>query len=418
MKKTLAFVLSTLILLALAGPISFAESGVTINFMADTSLVWDKLNPLIEQFTAETGIKVNTLVLEESNLWSKTGLEVSAPSTDINVIMGHTRDILAYSAAGYLEPLEPLLEKYDTFSMDDYAKAYLDACRGKDDGVLYGIPMYHNGTIMIYRADIFAKHNITLPETWEDLEAVCAQLKELEPDMAAFATRGQNMFFGWTMVYSGYGGKYLDENNSSIMDAEIAEKATTYLVNLLNNYAPEGIANYNYSEIQTDFMQGKLAAFLDSYNVSVRCENPDESPLTAGKIGYWTMPAGTTRVGPGFTWSMIIPKNTTHKEEAAQFLAWLMSPEIASAIEISSPKQTWDKVFAIPAYEGYDQSISMREAMERTFEFVDCDYNPRNPRFGELRTLINSSLTACLTGSIDPATAAQEIIEAAQSIYP
>lgn len=415
MKQRICWFLLVLMILSL-GSVAHAEN-VTINFMADTSLVWDKLNPLIEQFSKDTGIKVNTLVLEESNLWSKTGLEVSAPSTDINVIMGHTKDIPAFSQAGYLEPLEDYLAAYDTYSDNDYAKAYLDACRGSD-GLLYGLPMYHNGMLMMYRADIFAEHGLSLPETWEDLEALCAKLAEVEPDMAPFAMRGQNPLFGWTMVYRGYGGAYIDEEMHSVMDEEIVKKATEYLVNLLNTYGPEGIANYNYSEVQTDFMQGKLVSFIDSYNVSVRAEDPNESPLTAGKIGYWTMPAGTTRVGPGFTWAMIIPKNTTHKEEAAQFLAWLMSPEIATEIDISSPKQTWAKVFAQPAYEGYEESIPMLEAMERTFEFIDCDYNPRNPKFAELSTHIKNSLSACLTGSIDAAEAARQIIESAAAIYP
>ena len=415
MKHRITWLLIVVMILSLFS-VAYAEE-ISINFMADTSLVWDKLNPLIEKFTEDTGIKVNTLVLEESNLWSKTGLEVSAPSTDINVIMGHTKDIPAFSRAGYLEPLGDYLVAYDTYSESDYAKAYLDACRGSD-GLLYGLPMYHNGMLMMYRADIFAEHNLSLPETWEDLESLCAQLAELEPDMAPFAMRGQKPLFGWTRVYRGFGGDYVDDQMHSVMNEEIAKSATEYLINLLKTYGPEGIANYNYSEVQTDFMQGKLVSFIDSYNVSVRAEDPSESPLTAGKIGYWTMPAGTRRVGPGFTWAMVIPKNTSHKDEAAQFLAWLMSPEIATQIDISSPMQTWPKVFSQPAYAGYDPSIPMLEAMERTFKFIDCDYNPRDPKFAELSTHINNSLSACLTGSIDAAEAAKQIIESAAALYP
>lgn len=396
---------------------SAAKRDVTLNFMADTSLDWEKLNPLVEQFTQETGIKVNALVLEESNLWSKTGLEVASPSTEINVIMGHTKDIPAFTAAGYLEPLDDYLAKAPTFRTDDYAKAYLDACRGAD-GKIYGLPMYHNGMLMIYRADLFAKHGITLPETWDDLEKVCATLKEKEPDMASFAMRGQNSAFGWTMVYTGNGGKYVDENGKSAMDPAIVGKSIDYFVNLMKNYGPQGVANYNYSEIQTDFMQGKLCAFIDSYNVSVRCEDPAEAPLTAGKVGYWTMPKGTLQVGPGFTWAMIVPKNTSHKEESAQFACWLMSPEIASAIDLSSPKQTWTKVFSQPAYADYPQSISMLEAMERTFAFIDCDYEPRDAKFGELKTLISNNVQACLAGSMDSSTAAQAIVDMSQTIYP
>ena len=378
---------------------------------------------MVEQQSSNLVHKLNKLETFKS-IGLEAGLIVNEGEIEIKrkLILRsfYDKDRLAYDVSiglqSYVKLIEPIEERYNSL----WKKATIPKKNPKleEEMIKVFTSMNNVGVIMAYRADIFAKYNITLPETWDDLVNICKILKEKEPGMKPFAMRAQRPDFAFSIIYRGFGGKYIDENSKSVMDEGIAENSINYFVNLLKNYAPEGVANYSYTEVQADFMQGKIVMTIEPQDTFVRLEDPKESPLTAGKIGYWTIPKGVTRVAPGFSWVMIMPKNTQKKEEAAQFIGWLMSPEIAGQIDITSTKQEWEKLYAVPAYKDYPQSISLLDCMKRTAEFTDLDYCPRDSKFAELKTTIINSIQACLTGSTSAKDAAKEIVEASKKIYP
>ena len=47
----------------------------------------------------------------------------------------------------------------------------------------------------LYREDIFRKHNLKVPQTFDELYEVCKQLKELYPDSYPYCTRGMSYMF-------------------------------------------------------------------------------------------------------------------------------------------------------------------------------------------------------------------------------
>ena len=48
-------------------------------------------------------------------------------------------------------------------------------------GTMYTLPMSKSTEIMYYNATFFAENNLKVPTTWEELEAVCAKIKEIDP---------------------------------------------------------------------------------------------------------------------------------------------------------------------------------------------------------------------------------------------
>ena len=55
------------------------------------------------------------------------------------------------------------------------------------DGLMYTLPMSKSTEVLYYNKTFFEKNNISVPTTWEEMEAVCKQLKALDP----VCTRGQ-----------------------------------------------------------------------------------------------------------------------------------------------------------------------------------------------------------------------------------
>jgi ABC-type glycerol-3-phosphate transport system substrate-binding protein len=262
---------------------------------------------LYPEFEARTGMKLNFTQLQETPLRSKTGLELAAPSTDIDVIMMDFTFVAKYSAAGYLEPLDDHLAKIPSYRSTDFIQAFLDGC--SYEGKLYAVPINQDCSIMMYRADIFKELNLNVPKTFADLEDVCKKIKAAHPEMSAIAMRGARGAgineWTWPSFLWGFGGQYYDFNTfKATLNTPASIEAMEYYARLLKNYGPTGAANYSYIEAQTDLMQGNTAILIDSASLAPRCEDPVNSKV-AGKLSYDVVPGLPGKEQPGFyAWTL------------------------------------------------------------------------------------------------------------------
>ncbi|CAA7600909.1 Solute-binding family 1 [Acididesulfobacillus acetoxydans] len=374
---------------------------VTINFMADSRPEFDKMEQLLPQFEKKTGIHVNYMKLQETPLRAKTGLEVSAPSTDIDVFMTDFMFLNKYAKAGYLAPLDKYLDASSTFNKANYMKPFIDSVSYK--GQIYGMPLYQDCNILVYRADIFKKLHLTVPKTFAELEHDAKVIKENEPGMAGIVMRGQRGYgvneWTWPTFLEGFGGSYLtqDEKAGNLTSPE-AIQALTYYTDILKKYGPPGVANYSYVEVQNDMMQGKVGMFVDSATLAPRCEDPSASKV-AGKLGFAMVP-GDKAVAPGFySWTLAVPAHAKHKAAAAKFIAWLTSPKIATECGFSAPNQALEKVYNIPAYPGTEPLI---DVMKASLKLANPDYRPRIPQADQVGTAVSVAISSVLDGSKTP----------------
>ncbi len=416
-KKSVLFLLSifTLILPAVAGgqsegsPVDSSEP-VVINFMADNRSELVKMQELLPEFEAENNIKVNWMQLQETPLRSKTGLELSAPSTDIDVIMVDFLFMNKYAKAGYLAPLDEYFGKGSTFKESDFQSPFIDAV--KYNGKQYAVPLYQDCNILVYRADLYAKYDLNVPKTFEELEYNAKVIHENEPGVAGITMRGQRgqgvNEWTWPTFLRGFGGTYFDHNMMGNLDTPEAIAALEYYASILKNYGPEGVANFSYIEVQTGFAQGKAGMFIDSASLAPRCEDPASSKV-AGKIGYAVVP-GKREIQPGFySWTLVVPEHSKNKEAAAKFLEWIVSPEIAPRLGWSAPNIALETVYDVAPYAGYDQSEPLVEVMKNSLALADPDYRPRVDEASEVGTRVSIAISEVLAGE---KTAEQALKEA------
>jgi ABC-type glycerol-3-phosphate transport system substrate-binding protein len=418
MKRVLSTILTVVLIVGITGiAAAGGQSGAsktgqtTINLMGDNRVAFDKMLELYPEFEARTGIKLNFVQLQETPLRSKTGLELAAPSTDIDVVMMDFRCVSKYSAAGYLEPLDSHLAKFPTFKKSDFMKPFIDAA--SINGTLYGVPISQECAVVMYRADIFKELNLNVPKTFEELEDVCKKIKAAKPDIYPISMRGargsgMNEWI-WPCFLWGFGGRYYDPvTYKATLNTPEAIKALEYYVRLLQEYGPPGAANNTCFEAQTDLMQGNSAIFVDANSLIGNCEDPVNSKV-AGKLGYAVIPGNPGKAQSGFySWVLVMPKNSKNKAAAAEFIAWLTSPDIAVKVGWTAPNQAMRALATIPAYKDYSQSRSLADVMSDALAIANADDRPRIDEGEEIGTLVSEAISSTLSRQ----TTARQALEA------
>ncbi len=65
--------------------------------------------------------------------------------------------------------------------IDDFIPAYYNEGKAFGDGKMYTLPVVKSTEVLYYNRTFFEKHNLSVPTTWEEMEAVCRQIKEIDP---------------------------------------------------------------------------------------------------------------------------------------------------------------------------------------------------------------------------------------------
>ena len=86
---------------------------------------------------------------------------------------------------------------------NDYIPGYLNEGKQFGDGKMYMIPWSKSTEILYYNADVFAKHNLTVPTHWfstsesdtTSMEYVCKTLKTLYPKSIPLGYDSESNFF-------------------------------------------------------------------------------------------------------------------------------------------------------------------------------------------------------------------------------
>lgn len=147
------------------------KGDITITVAASQSWIADIDRTLAEEFTAETGIKVDYQLNPDDQYTNIVKAKLAS---------GEGPDIF-YCNGGY-GMKEYLPEKYFTDLSDEpwvdrLADWAIEA--STYDGKIVGLDMWSvDGWAMLYNPNIFAQYDLTVPKTFEEFKTVCAVLME------------------------------------------------------------------------------------------------------------------------------------------------------------------------------------------------------------------------------------------------
>ena len=65
---------------------------------------------------------------------------------------------------------------------DDFIQGYYNEGKQFGDDKMYTMPLSKSTEVLYYNKDFFQQHNLSVPTTWDEMEALCRQIKTIDPN--------------------------------------------------------------------------------------------------------------------------------------------------------------------------------------------------------------------------------------------
>ncbi len=79
--------------------------------------------------------------------------------------------------------------------IDDFIQGYYNEGKQFGDGKMYTLPLSKSTEVLYYNKTFFDKHNLTPPTTWDEMEALCAKIKTIDPDCIPLGYDSESNWF-------------------------------------------------------------------------------------------------------------------------------------------------------------------------------------------------------------------------------
>ena len=173
------------------------EVSITFYHTMDSNLS-DFLNLYIEEFNK---LYPNIHVQHEQvgsydDVREQISTEITV-SAQPNIAYCYPDHVALYNLAGVVATLDNLIESDITVTRADgstevlgltdeqkadFIEAYYNEGKQFGDGLMYTMPFSKSTEVLYYNKTFFDEHKLQLPTTWDELEALCAQIKAIDPE--------------------------------------------------------------------------------------------------------------------------------------------------------------------------------------------------------------------------------------------
>ena len=101
--------------------------------------------------------------------------------------------VALYNLAGAVATLDDLISSEESdgnggalgftqAQLDDFIQGYYEEGREFGDGLMYTMPFSKSTEVLYYNKTFFNANNLEIPKTWDEMEALCARIKEIDPN--------------------------------------------------------------------------------------------------------------------------------------------------------------------------------------------------------------------------------------------
>jgi len=401
-----------------------SHKGTTIRAMFSKGAITPTLEACLPDFEKETGIKVQYEVFPEDQFRQKILLELAAGTGALDVFWTMpAQEGLKYLRSGWYEPLDAYLKNPaltdPAYDLGDVSKA---ALKGNTfDGKLVGLPWHQSVTMLFYRKDLLAKHNLKVPQNFQELEEAAKRLHNLDEGgqkLVGIAMRGKRAAATtqWAPFMMGMGASWVGKDGKPAVNSAEAVKAFELYGGLLRKYGPPGAANYHWYETVSLFGQGKAALLVENSNRSAILEDAAKSQV-AGKVGYALFPAGPAGRRPTLEVGSIAISSKSKKKEAAYLLAqWLTNRERAVRFLSKGIPVPRVSAWKDPRFLSQMPHKDWIEVSQKSLEIADAGYNPPVVAVSEVRDEVGAVIVSAILGENVKAAADKAAAEMAKII--
>jgi sorbitol/mannitol transport system substrate-binding protein len=306
----------------------------TVRVMQEDWGVFQNLPATAKRFTEQTGIEVEVTLTVIPEMWELMERSFSGEDPPFDLVGVDDLLLIQAARAGHVEPIDELVEA-DGYLLDDFPPAAIDALT--DAGRIWGLPYCYVSNILIYRADLFDRFGIAVPETLDELTEASVSVQEAvraegNTDFYGMAIRGApNCGLNFWIVGSTWGPSfgarwYDDDGRPTLATPELIAAVEDY-VDLVRRTGPPESPTMDFMDCMRCYGSGRAAMTIEPANEASILY--DEGGRVAEGTRTALIPAGplgTRHVGL-YTPPYAIPSLSRSKQEAWELAKFLCAPE-------------------------------------------------------------------------------------------
>ena len=265
-----------------------------LNFMGWAFPITEFFASELEKCNEVDNVTVNIQLLDAASAEEQHNLALSGGGDSPWAVL-HTTPARMVALADFdaLLPLNDLVEQYrEEYNLDDIPQPVWDAAT--IDGNIYGVPFMSNTFHLFYRMDLFEKHGLDVPTTFDEVMDACDVLKGEDSIDLPFT---MNLHAGWAWEIEfmhfirSYGGAFLDdETNMPTFNSDAGVAALTKMKEVVDAcMGAEGLT-YSIDDSEIGMETGTLAFVHIWASRAANMDDPEKSDYVGG-IGFAGSPA-------------------------------------------------------------------------------------------------------------------------------
>jgi len=370
----------------------------------------DALKQAALDYQVQTGTLINIAQFPYASLFEKELIDLNARTGAYDLIMLDDPWFPRFASEQFLTDLTPLLVKRGQPEADgDFVRTSLALCRHPyETGPLYALPYVGNSQLFFYRKDLFEKHSLKEPLTWNDVLAAAKTIHEKETTGAnggqiygyvMRAAQGNAAVADFMPIFWAFGGEMFDAAGKPAVNSPEGIAALEFMLEL-GKYSPPGYPSFNADEVGAHLLQGTAAMSINWPAWISRFSETSKSKVT-GKMEFTTLPgaqkSGQAEIG---NWLIAIPRDSQNVEAAMDFLIWATSAEqMKRSAQRGNPptrKSLFYDAELLAANPAYPAQLSSLETSRP---------RPRTPQWNEIENAFGIFLSKANSGELSPAEA-------------
>ena len=370
----------------------------------------DRLKQATLDYEAQTGTRINIAQFPYASLFEKELIDLHARTGAYDLIMLDDPWFPRFASEQFMTDLAPLLQKRGQPEADgDFIRTSLALCRHPyETGPLYALPYVGNSQLFFYRKDLFEKHSLKEPLTWNDVLAAAKTIHEKESTGAnggqiygyvMRAAQGNAAVADFMPIFWAFGGEMFDPSGKPTVNSSQGVEALQFMIEL-GKLSPPGYASFNADEVGAHLLQGTAAMSINWPAWISRFSDTSKSKVI-GKMEFTTLPgaqqSGQAEIG---NWLIAIPRDSQNVDAAMDFLLWATSAEqMKRSAQRGNPPtrkslfQDPELLAANPAYPAQLRSLETSRP------------RPRTPQWNEIENAFGIFLSKANSGELSPAEA-------------
>lgn len=287
---------------------------------------------VLEEIIADFNASQNEIVVKgvSSPDQQKQLTSMSSANGSFDISDNFGNNVGAWASKGVLAPLDDAIAA-EGIDLNDFVESAMDQM--SYDGATYALPIAVHSFQLLYNKTLLDEAGIAPPTTMDELAVAAQELTTTDESgkISQLGLGSANDSTTLTTLGFAFGGSWDGAEGPTPADAGNLEALEWYQENVVEPAGADELASFvsgqgEYLSAQDPFFSGKVAMIIDGeWRAASAADVAPELdwgvtaiPAASAELENSTQVTAST---------LFIPANSKHKEEAAEFLAYLVSEE-------------------------------------------------------------------------------------------